>query len=177
MIQFIHVARVLREAITTPYRVLVTRATGAAVRGRIESELAASTCQAAVLDFSGIEMLDLSCADEVVVKLLRSGATPFVALTGLREELCESVHDVLAPQHLAVAVMAGEDGAPALLGSVSDDMRDAFARLRPEAPTAPAALAAELGWPAARAAAALEGLAALRVAHAADGGYTQLPPA
>ena len=40
MIETIPVARMLREAVTTPYLNLVTRPTGVAVRGRIESLLA-----------------------------------------------------------------------------------------------------------------------------------------
>jgi hypothetical protein len=40
VIETIAVARMLREAVTTPYLNLVTRPTGVAVRGRIESVLA-----------------------------------------------------------------------------------------------------------------------------------------
>ena len=42
MIQKIPVDRVLREAVATPYRDLVTRATGAAVRVGIEREMIAA---------------------------------------------------------------------------------------------------------------------------------------
>ena len=71
MIETIAVARVLREAVTTPYLNLVTRPTGVAVRGRIESVLATSEWETAMLDFSDVVLLDLSCADEVVAKLVR----------------------------------------------------------------------------------------------------------
>jgi anti-anti-sigma regulatory factor len=176
MIQLIQVARVLREAVTTPYRIMVTRATGAAVRGRIESVLTESSCQAAVLDFSGVEMLDLSCADEVVAKLLRSGRTRYVALAGLRDELRESVHEVLEPQHLCVAcVTDADDLTPALLGSVTDDARAAFAQLGHEVPTTAAAVAATLGWAPERAAQALDALVTLRLARPVDAGFTLLP--
>ncbi len=70
MIETIAVARMLREAVTTPYLNLVTRPTGVAVRGRIESVLATSEWETAMLDFSDVVLLDLSCADEVVAKLL-----------------------------------------------------------------------------------------------------------
>ena len=70
MIQTIRIGSLLREAVTTPYRNLVTRPTGAAVRNRIEAALARSDCHTALLDFSDVELLDLSCADEVVAKLL-----------------------------------------------------------------------------------------------------------
>ena len=52
MIETIAVARMLREAVTTPYLNLVTRPTGVAVRGRIESVLATSEWETAMLDFS-----------------------------------------------------------------------------------------------------------------------------
>ena len=71
MIETIAVARMLREAVTTPYLNLVTRPTGVAVRGRIESVLATSEWETAMLDFSDVVLLDLSCADEVVAKLVR----------------------------------------------------------------------------------------------------------
>ena len=70
MIQTICLGHVLREAVTTPYRNLVTRPTGAAVRGRIERTMRDSGCHVALLDFSDVELLDLSCADEIVAKLL-----------------------------------------------------------------------------------------------------------
>ena len=43
MIQTIRVGHLLREAVATPYRNLVTRPTGAAVRGRIQAALEHST--------------------------------------------------------------------------------------------------------------------------------------
>jgi len=97
MIVHINVARVLREALATPYRILVTRATGALVRDRIELKLTQYNCNAAVLDFREVDLLDLSCADEVVAKLLRSGQAKFVAIAGLHEDLREQVHEVLEP--------------------------------------------------------------------------------
>ncbi|MCU0621083.1 MAG: hypothetical protein MUC69_06230 [Gemmatimonadales bacterium] len=173
MIETIPVARVLREAITTPYRILVTRATGAAVRDRIEVTLAQSGCRTALLDFSEVELLDLSCADEVVAKLLRVGRRPYVALVGLHHDLHDQVHEVLAPQELAVAVVDG--GRPSLLGSVCADGRAAFEELCRGACDGAAALADRLDWSRERAAAALDGLAARRLVHHDDHGYAPLP--
>ena len=70
MIATIHIGHVLRETAATPYRNLITRPTGAAVRDRIEAALARSDCAIALLDFSDVDLLDYSCADEVVAKLL-----------------------------------------------------------------------------------------------------------
>ena len=73
MIQTIHIGHLLRETVASPYRNLVTRPTGAAIRNRIQETMADSDCLTALLDFSGIELLDFSCADEVVAKLLLAG--------------------------------------------------------------------------------------------------------
>ena len=74
MIQTIHIGHLLRETVASPYRNLVTRPTGAAIRNRIQEAMAGSDCLTALLDFSGIELLDFSCADEVVAKLLLDDA-------------------------------------------------------------------------------------------------------
>ena len=55
MIQTIHIGHLLRETVTSPYRNLVTRPTGAAIRNRIQETMAGSDCLTALLDFSGIE--------------------------------------------------------------------------------------------------------------------------
>jgi|RhiMethySRZTD1v2_1073278.scaffolds.fasta_scaffold1147492_2 hypothetical protein len=173
MIVHINVARVLREALATPYRILVTRATGALVRDRIELKLTQYNCHAAVLDFREVDLLDLSCADEVVAKLLRSGQAKFVAIAGLHEDLREQVHEVLEPQHLAVTVV-NDDAAPELLGSVSEDSRLAFLELQAAGGTGEE-LARRLDWPAERAASALEALAAQRLVRHDDDGFTLIP--
>jgi hypothetical protein len=173
MIEIINVARVLREALATPYRIMVTRATGALVRDRIELKLQVSACQAAVLDFREVELLDLSCADEVVAKLLRGGQAKFVAIAGLHEELREQVHEVLEPQRLAVTDVHDE-GGPELLGSGSEDARLAFRELC-EAGCTSDELARRLDWPAARARAAMGTLESLRLAQHDDDGHTLIP--
>ena len=120
MIETIAVARMLREAVTTPYLNLVTRPTGVAVRGRIESVLATSEWETAMLDFSDVVLLDLSCADEVVAKLVRMAKERLgriVALRGLDEHLWESIHAVLEHQQLAVAVLCRRDDHAAGLGA------------------------------------------------------------
>ena len=67
----IDVGLVLRDAAHLPYTNLVTRSTGAAVRRCIELELAALPAdETATLDFSHIGVMDFSCADEIVAKLL-----------------------------------------------------------------------------------------------------------
>ena len=176
MIETIAVARMLREAVTTPYLNLVTRPTGVAVRGRIESVLARSEWETAMLDFSDVVLLDLSCADEVVAKLVRMAKERLgriVALQGLDEHLWESIHAVLEHQELAVAVLA--DGTVTLLGSVPADVHRLFERLESSTPLAAAALAQRLGWADERTTEALDAALSLGVCRCAGGGYVRLP--
>ncbi len=176
MIETIPVARMLREAVTTPYLNLVTRPTGVAVRGRIESLLATSEWETAMLDFSDVVLLDLSCADEVVAKLVRMAKERLgriVALQGLDEHLWESIHAVLEHQELAVAVLA--DGTVTLLGSVPADVHRLFERLESSTPLAAAALSQRLGWADERTTEALDAALSLGVCRCAGGGYVRLP--
>lgn len=174
MIETIAVVRMLREAVASPYPNLVTRPTGAAVRARIEDTLARCEAHTALLDFSEVAFLDLSCADEIVAKLVRGGRARCVALRGLHEDLWEPVHEVLQHQHLAVLVVDDRTGA-ALLGAVTDDLRDAFRHLADHGPADAALLGQALGWSEERAQQTLDTLVALRVArHGADG-RTRLP--
>src|SRR6185437_8806560 len=123
MIQTIRIGTLLRETVSSPYRNLVTRPTGAAIRNRIQAAIADSDCHTALLDFSDIELLDLSCADEVVAKLLLDGGergARFVVLSGLREDQHEAIEHVLTTHRLVVAAMpCGEHPAPRLLGWVT----------------------------------------------------------
>ena len=177
MIETIAIARVLREAVQTPYRNLVTRPTGAAVRGRIESELAdTGEWQAALLDFAEVDLLDLSCADEVVAKLVRHAQQRdgrVVMLRGLHEDLCEAVHEVLEHQQLAIVII---DGAHTrLLGAVADDARSAFAALSALSAISAIAIAQHLGWTVERTQAAMSALTAMRLARPSGDGFLRLP--
>ena len=71
MINHIDVSTVLRRTVCDLYSNLVTRPTGAAVRTEIETQVAALEGRTlTVIDFSNVNLLDFSCADEIVAKLL-----------------------------------------------------------------------------------------------------------
>ncbi|HEU5303858.1 MAG TPA: hypothetical protein VFU40_04365 [Gemmatimonadales bacterium] len=164
MIQTIRIGHLLREAVSAPYRNLVTRPTGAAVRTRIEQTLAHSDCLTALLDFSEIELVDLSCADEVVAKLLLTVRTAyFVVLQGLREDHHEAIDHVLTHHRLAVAVVPPGSCEPRLLGWVRADARAAFACICDLGPLSAAELAERLDWPETRSREALGDLAFSRL--------------
>ena len=160
MIETIRIGHLLRETTTAPYRHLVTRPTGAAVRNRIEAALSRSDCLTALLDFSDIELLDFSCAEEIVAKLLLAQAAHrprFVVLRGLRDDQHDAIEQVLTHHRLAVAALVA-DGEPLLLGSVSGDARAAFACVCRLGRACAADLAHALDWPESRASEALESL-------------------
>ena len=167
MVQTISLHRVLQEAVATPYRNLVTRATGAAVRGRIEATLAVGNGHTTLLDFSGVDCLDLSCADEIVAKLLLAAASGdrVLVLTGVREEQREALEHVLAHHRLAVAACFSGSDVPDVLGWVSSGAREAFTELRRHGSATPSGLAARLAWTVEQTVGALNDLAGHRIAQ------------
>lgn len=119
----IDVSRLVQRSVASLYAYLVTRPTGRAVRLAIESQLAeAGERSCSLIDLSEVTVLDFSCADEVVAKLLlrymeadRPREAYFV-FRGVRDLHREPIEAVLERQHLA-AVGQREDGAFELLGS------------------------------------------------------------
>ena len=173
----IRIDHVLAETVTAPYRVLVTRPTGAAVRGRIEAALADSTCEMVLLDFTAVDCLDFSCADEVIAKLvlgLAAGQRVTVALRGLCDEQREAVTHVLEHHGLAVTALH-HDAPPELIGATDEDLRAAFAAVWSRGALDAPLLAELSGWDVARAERALETLARHRVVRAAGTTVHPLP--
>jgi hypothetical protein len=166
---------VLREAVATPYRNLVTRSTGAAVRDRIEASLRDSGSHTAVLDFSDVDCLDFSCADEIVAKLLLASVEPgrVVVLRGLHDDLRDAIEHVLNHHRLAcVAWLPG--GEAALLGWASSDARTAFASLLKDGAASAAGLAARLRWTSERTEFALGDLERHRLVRRTDDRFEPL---
>jgi hypothetical protein len=97
------------------YSNLVTRSTGAAVRQEIEVILAELPDPSlTIIDFSSVGMMDFSCADEVVGKLLdgiHHGPTPrevYVLVRGVGDSHLEAIETVLERYGLAVIVEDSE---------------------------------------------------------------------
>lgn len=113
-----------RRTVTSFYSNLVTRPTGRAVRMGVEQqlvELGGGAPCLSILDFSQVRVLDYSCADEIVAKLLIRYAAEdrpvdayFVA-RGLQDHHLESVEAVL-DRHGLLLVAADSEGEPLLLG-------------------------------------------------------------
>lgn len=177
MIHTIRLDRILQGAVATRYRDLVTRPTGAAVRGRVEDAMAETRCLTALLDFSAVGLLDFSCADEVVAKLLmrsQSAGDRYVLLIGLSEDQSEAIDHVLAHHQMMAAVLASPGEIPFLLGDSSPDARAAFRYIHETGPCTGTTLASELGWTVPQATAALKQLALQRLVRVDEDTYRPL---
>ena len=178
MILTIMVERVLRETVQLPYRDLVTRSTGAAVRDGIERAMAAGGCATTLLDFSDVGLLDFSCADEVVAKLLLGTAPEherYVVLWGLREDHSEAIDHVLNHHHIAVLAMVEAEATPRALGRLRPELQNALAAVQQLETGDAASLADAVGWTVDRAADALQSLALLRLLCADQGHFRRIP--
>ncbi len=172
MRQTIQVERVLRETVRTPYRDLVTRATGRAVRSSIEQALESAGEILTVLDFSDVGLVDFSCADEIVAKLLlNQPAGTFVLLQGLRDDQLEAIEHVLDHHAIVALIRDGASGVVRMVGRVEPDMRDVFGALETGELLSTDGVAARIGWTLERASRALESLTRLNVVRASDGAY------
>jgi hypothetical protein len=172
MTQTIRVERLLRESVQTPYCDLVTRSTGRAVRSSIQRAIVAGGATLTMLDFSEVGLVDFSCADEIIAKLLLDPPSEaYLVLQGLREEQLEAIEHVLEHHDLAALVCDSAAGATRPVGRVSPDLRTAFFLLQSGGPASAAALAERTGWSLVRTTETLETLARLRLVRSEAGHY------
>jgi hypothetical protein len=122
----IDVGNLVRRNLASLYSSLVTRPTGQAVRMAIENVLAEDACPLciSVIDLSQVSVMDFSCADEVVAKLLlrfQGDDRPrnvFFIFRGIRELHRDPMEVVLKRQSLAAVCETGS-GSFELVGAVS----------------------------------------------------------
>jgi hypothetical protein len=123
------------RSVASLYSHLVTRPTGRALRMGIESQIGeiGSVC-VSVLDFTQVVVLDYSCADEVVAKLIQRYQAPdrpadayFVA-RGLADQHRHPIDEVLSRHRLAL--VAEVEGEYVLLGDASELEHAAWAVLQ-----------------------------------------------
>jgi hypothetical protein len=125
--------KLLKEELKNGSSDLVTRQSGQIIRERIERDIAKEKDGDIIaLDFSKIGIIDYSCADEIVVKLISrlvSGeyGDRYVVLKGLNENQKENIEVALERKDLAVmaeirksGVKGQESGVKALLGSLNN---------------------------------------------------------
>ncbi|NNF13555.1 MAG: hypothetical protein HKN72_10035 [Gemmatimonadetes bacterium] len=130
----IDIGEVLQKSVTSLYSSLVTRPTGRAVRMAIETQLhGAGTLSLSLIDFSEVVIIDFSCADEVVAKLLQQfladeARDAFFVFRGVHEPHRDQIEVVLARQGLA-AVLETEPDRFELVGVHSGDEGSAWRTL------------------------------------------------
>lgn len=137
MMHHIDLSTVLREHIACDlYSNLVTRPTGEAVRGQIERMVGESAGERTftIIDFSQVAMIDFSCADEIVAKLLLrygddgSAEETYFLFRGVNDDHLDAIDAVLERHGLAL-VVEREHGLK-LMGVLSDEEREIWDLLR-----------------------------------------------
>jgi hypothetical protein len=121
--------KLLKDELGNGSKDLVTRPSGQSIRERIEKDLEKETEGSVVaLDFSKIGVIDYSCADEVVAKLVSrllssEYGDKYLLLTGLNENQRENIEVALERKDLPViAVM--RDGTRTVLGNLNNYLKD-----------------------------------------------------
>jgi hypothetical protein len=121
--------KLLKEELKNGSSDLVTRQSGQVIRNRIELDIEnENDGEVIALDFSKIGIIDYSCADEIVAKLisrLLSGeyGDKYIILTGLNENQKENIEVALERKDLAVIVQM-RDGKRILLGSLNNYLNE-----------------------------------------------------
>lgn len=121
----VDVRALLERSVANLYSHLVTRPTGRAVRMAIESQLDELRKPAiSLVDLSAVAILDYSCADEVVAKLLLRGGDAaggtFLVLTGVQAHHRDPIEAVLERHDLGV-VAETSSGRYELLGPMDSE--------------------------------------------------------
>lgn len=178
MIQHMEVGAVVLRTLCGLYSNLVTRPTGQAVRGAIEARMAdRATPSLTILDFSEVQLLDFSCADEVVGKLLLQydaiGADAYFLVRGADDHHLEAIEQVLSRYGLALVVQEA-DGRAHIVGSVDEEARRTWQLIQTRGRAAADELLHEVGYPRERLVAQLDDLTKRRLLVRADDDYIAL---
>lgn len=121
--------RLLKEELKNGSSDLVTRHSGQVIRSRVEKDIEKEKDgEVVALDFSKVGVIDYSCADEVVAKLisrLLSGeyGDRYITLTGLNENQKENIEVALERKELAV-IAKMNDNREILLGSLNNYLKE-----------------------------------------------------
>ncbi len=121
--------KLLKEELGNGSKDLVTRPSGQAIRERIERDIEKESDGSVIsLDFSKIGVIDYSCADEVIAKLISrllgsEYGDKYLLLTGLNENQRENIEVALERKELAImAEMKGRERV--VLGSLNNYLKD-----------------------------------------------------
>jgi len=121
--------KLLKEELKNGSSDLVTRQSGQVIRDRIEQDIGKEkNGEIVALDFSKIGIIDYSCADEVIAKLisrLLSGeyGDKYIILIGLNENQKENIEVALERKDLAVMAEV-RNGKKILIGSLNNYLKE-----------------------------------------------------
>jgi hypothetical protein len=171
----------IKRVVFDLYSNLVTRPTGAALRREIESVLAGlSPPRLTVIDFSQVGLLDFSCADEVVGKLVDGTARApdpletYVLVRGVREDHLEAIESSMARYDQAVLVQDCS-GQWQAVGSLEAELRRLLEVLLARGRARPLELAADVAASPEKLQGALEALRRRRLVLREGSAYVALP--
>lgn len=108
---------------------LVTRPSGQVIRERIERDIKKEKDgEVIALDFSKIGIIDYSCADEIVAKLISrliggEYGDRYIILTGINENQKENIEVALEKKELAVMAKM-KDGSSLVLGILNNYLKE-----------------------------------------------------
>jgi hypothetical protein len=121
--------KLLKEELGNGSKDLVTRPSGQAIRERIERDIEQEPEGSVIaLDFMKIGVIDYSCADEIVAKLVsrllaNEYGDKYLLLSGLNENQKENIE--VAVERKDLAVMAEmKDGSRSVLGNLNSYLKD-----------------------------------------------------
>ena len=121
--------KLLKEELKNGSNDLVTRPSGQVIRERIEKDVAKEEDGIIIaLDFSKIGIIDYSCADEIVAKLIsrllsNEYGDKYITLTGLNENQKENIEVALERKELAI-IAEMREGKKILLGSLNNYLKE-----------------------------------------------------
>jgi hypothetical protein len=121
--------KLLKEELRNGSSDLVTRTSGQVIRTRIERDMGQEQeGEIIALDFTQIGIIDYSCADEIIGKLisrLLSGeyGDKYLILTGLNENQKENIEVALEKKDLAV-IAEMNNGTKQFIGSLNNYLKE-----------------------------------------------------
>ncbi|MEW6162581.1 MAG: DUF4325 domain-containing protein [Nitrospirota bacterium] len=121
--------KLIKEELKNGSSDLVTRPSGQVIRERIERDITKEDNGAIVaLDFSKIGIIDYSCADEVVAKLISrllggEYGDKYIILTGLNENQKENIEVALERKELAVMAQMN-NGKKIFIGNLNNYLKE-----------------------------------------------------
>ncbi len=121
--------KLLKEELKNGSSDLVTRQSGQVIRERIERDISAEQDgEVVALDFSKIGIIDYSCADEIIAKLISrllgsEYGDKYIVLSGLNENQKENIEVALERKGLAIMAEM-RDGKKALLGDLNNYLKE-----------------------------------------------------